>query len=99
MGNIYEMLVNVSETEDEQHQLGIFYTQKVEINLMLRRSLIEYLYGKTKIAKEKIYQYVFLEKEIQRTPKFTSEEIKLLEEELNGITIADPACGSGHYLV
>lgn len=99
MGNIYEMLVNISETEDEQHQLGIFYTQKVEIDLMLRRSLVEYIFGKTGIEKDKLYQFIFLEKKEQKVPKFSEEEIIQTLTILDNITIVDPACGSGHYLV
>lgn len=99
MGNIYEMLVNISETEDEQHQLGIFYTQKVEIDLMLRRSLVEYIFGKTGIDKDELYQFIFLEKKEQKVPKFSEEEIIQTLTILDDITIVDPACGSGHYLV
>ncbi len=99
LGNIYEMLVNVSEKEDERHQAGIFYTPKVEIELMLRRSLVEFLHSKTKIGKEKLYLFIFHENGEEIVPKFEKGELKKLIQELDSITIVDPACGSGHYLV
>lgn len=99
LGNIYEMLVNVSEIEDEQHQAGIFYTPKVEIELMLRRSLVEFLFRKSGIDKQKLYLFAFPEKEEEAEPDFTEPETKLLLSALESITIVDPACGSGHYLV
>jgi len=99
LGNIYEMLVNVSEEKDEKGELGIFYTPKVEIELMIRRSLVKFLFNKTKIEKEKLYYFVFHEKEKEFVPQFSSEEIDKLLEILDSITIVDPACGSGHYLV
>jgi hypothetical protein len=99
LGNIYEMLVNVSEENDERHQAGIFYTPKVEIELMIRRAMVEFLYGKTKIDKNKLYLFVFHEKDEEIVPTFQKDEIEKLLNELNTITIVDPACGSGHYLV
>jgi len=101
LGNIYEMIVNVSEApeEDERHKAGIFYTPKIEIDFMIRRSLVEFLYNKTAINKEKLYQFIFPEIEEEIIPDFSEDEIQKIYEELDKITIVDPACGSGHYLV
>ncbi len=98
LGNIYEHLVSVEEIE-EQARAGIFYTPKVEIDLMIRRSLVEFLFNKTKISKEKLYQFVFPEEESQIKDPFTKEEAEKVLKELDEILILDPACGSGHYLV
>jgi type I restriction-modification system DNA methylase subunit len=98
LGNIYEQLVNVEEKE-EQAKAGIFYTPKVEIDLMIRRALVEFLFNKTKITKEKLYQFVFPEEEIEIKDPFTKEEAEKVLYELDNILILDPACGSGHYLV
>jgi len=94
LGNIYEQLVNVEEQE-EQAKAGIFYTPKVEIELMLKRALVEFIYNKTKINKEKLYRFIF-DKDISFLLK---EEIEEILKNLNEILILDPACGSGHYLV
>ena len=99
LGFIYEMLVNVSEKRDERHQLGIFYTPKVEIEFMIRNSLVEYLFNKTKIDKKILYEFIFAEKGEQKIPQFNESEREKLLKELDEITILDPACGSGHFLV
>jgi hypothetical protein len=99
LGNIYEHLVSVEEIEQEQAKAGIFYTPKVEIDLMIRKSLVEFLYNKTKIDKQKLYQYIFPEEEIEIEYPFTKEEAERILKELNEILILDPACGSGHYLL
>jgi hypothetical protein len=99
LGNIYEHLVSTEEIEEEQAKAGIFYTPKVEIDLMIRRALVEFLFNKTKIDKEKIYKFVFPEAEEEIKDPFTQEEAEKVLKELEEILILDPACGSGHYLV
>jgi hypothetical protein len=98
LGNIYEHLVNIEESE-EQAKAGIFYTQKVEIDLMIRRALVEFLFNKTKIKKEKLYHFLFPEELIEIKDPFTKEEAEKVLYELDDVLILDPACGSGHYLV
>jgi len=101
LGNIYEAMVNVTEisSEDERHKAGIFYTPRTEIEFMFRQSLVEFLFNKTKIDKFKLYQLIFFELEEQKVPRFSQKEAKTLYDVLSAITIVDPACGSGHYLV
>jgi hypothetical protein len=99
LGNIYEHLVSTEEIEEEQAKAGIFYTPKVEIDLMIRRALVEFLFNKTKIDKEKIYKFVFPEAEEEIKDPFAQEEAEKVLKELEEILILDPACGSGHYLV
>lgn len=101
LGNIYEAMVNVTEvpSEDERHKAGIFYTPRTEIDFMIRRSLVEFLFNKTKIDKFKLYQFVLPEAEEEKVPKFEKEDAKKIYDILDKITILDPACGSGHYLV
>lgn len=101
LGNIYEAMVNVTEitSKDERHKAGIFYTPRTEIEFMLRRSIVEFLFNKTKIDKLQLYQFVFPEIDEQKIPKFTREDAEKLYNTLDTVTIVDPACGSGHYLV
>jgi hypothetical protein len=99
LGNIYEHLVSVEEIEEEQAKAGIFYTPKVEIDLMIRRALVEFLFNKTRFDKDKIYKFVFPEAEEEIKDPFTQEEAEKFLKELEEIFILDPACGSGHYLV
>lgn len=97
LGNIYEHLVNAEEQE-EQSRAGIFYTPRFEIELMVRRSLVEFLWNKTGIEKNVLYKFVFSAYE---TSLFTlsSQQAEQIIKELDDIIIVDPACGSGHYLV
>jgi len=99
LGNIYEHLVSTEEIEEEQAKAGIFYTPKVEIDLMIRKALVEFLFNKTRIDKDKIYKFVFPEAEEEIKDPFTQEEAEKVLKELEEIFILDPACGSGHYLV
>lgn len=95
LGNIYEHLVNTEEAQ-EQAKAGIFYTPKTEIDLMIKRALVEFLFGKTNISKEKLFRFVFNPEEVAALDK---NEAKVVLNVLNEILILDPACGSGHYLV
>ncbi len=97
LGNIYEHLINIEERE-EKKGMGIYYTPKIEIELMIKRALVEFLYGKTEISKEKIYRFIFNEEGKVKDILNESEARKILDE-LGEIIILDPACGSGHYLV
>jgi len=101
LGNIYEYLVNVEEIEGKrgQEKAGIFYTPKLEIELMIKRSLVEFLYNKTKISKDKLYQFIFPEEFNEISNPFNREEAGAVLNNLEDILILDPACGSGHYLV
>jgi len=95
LGNIYEMIVNATNSSKE----GIFYTPKTEIFLMINKSLVEYLFQKTNIEKEKIYKFIFLEEKSQIIDEFSLHEREAILREIEEIKILDPACGSGHYLV
>lgn len=97
LGNIYEHLVNIEE-KPEQQRAGIFYTPKAEIELMIRRALVEFLYGKTKIRKDCIYRFIFDDERNMQT-LFSKDEAEKILNELDEVLILDPACGSGHYLV
>jgi len=43
IGYVYESLANVAEEIYDRNDLGIFYTPRVEVDFMCRRSLVEYL--------------------------------------------------------
>jgi hypothetical protein len=98
LGNIYEHLVNIEEQE-EQARAGIFYTPKAEIELMLRLSLVEFLFGKLNINKEKLYYFMFSQDTNKNNIPFNKAEAEQVLREIDQVVILDPACGSGHYLV
>ncbi|MCB1190095.1 MAG: Eco57I restriction-modification methylase domain-containing protein [Leptospiraceae bacterium] len=104
IGKVYESLVNVSVESDEQGEAGMFYTERTEIDLMCRLSVVNYFinhFGKEN--KDVFYQLVFCYEET-----LPSEVIcyfnkdngwNLLDALLESLKILDPSCGSGSFLV
>jgi len=93
IGYVYESLANVADEIYDRNDLGIFYTPRVEVDFMCRRSLAEYL--SKSFSKEEIYHLLF--DEDREKVKFG--KWRELESVLNNITVIDPACGSGAFLV
>jgi hypothetical protein len=103
IGYVYESLANVAEEIYDRNDLGIFYTPRVEVDFMCRRSLVEYLSKNLpELPKEKFYHLIFdLAEERERIEEwFTkNEHWRKLEDTLNNLSVVDPACGSGAFLV
>ncbi|NLO05201.1 MAG: hypothetical protein GX131_05160, partial [candidate division WS1 bacterium] len=111
IGRVYESLVNISEpgtdtAEDrsKQREAGIFYTPRTEIDLMCRLALSDYL--RTHVGGEHrdlIYQVIFsLEPDEKREADQEAAAHDLwprIAELLERVTVVDPACGSGSFLV
>jgi len=104
IGKVYESLVNVSEEVDERGEAGIFYTPRTEIDLMCRLSLVDHLTNHLgEDRKELLYQLVFA---LEPDEKVDADQVvasaglwPALNERLHDITLLDPACGSGSFLV
>lgn len=103
IGYVYESLANVAEEIYDRNDLGIFYTQRVEADFMCRRSLVEYLSKHMPIvSKDKFYHLLFDAPEYkEKIEKWFDKEAlwEKLEEALENVSIVDPACGSGAFLV
>ncbi len=104
IGKVYESLVNVSEEVDERGEAGIFYTPRTEIELMCRVSLADHLANHLEDErKELLYQLIFaLEPDEKADADRAVASAGLwpaLNERLHDITVLDPACGSGSFLV
>ncbi|MHB8114227.1 MAG: DNA methyltransferase [Bellilinea sp.] len=104
IGKVYESLVNVSSEADDRSDAGIFYTPRIEIDLMCRLSLADWLMNHlTDIRKSDLYELVFaFSPEDNTAADLTITEHNLwpkLDQVLSGITVLDPACGSGSFLV
>ncbi len=104
IGKVYESLVNVSDNIDERGDAGIFYTPRVEIDLMCRLSLVNWLSNHLgSDLKSLLYEIVFaLDPEEKVQADATAAERNLwpqLNELLRRITVLDPSCGSGSFLV
>jgi len=104
LGMVYESLVNISEDDDRRGEAGIFYTPRVEIDLMCRLSLTDYLANHLGQNRKKLlYEWVFAQDQKQKQQAdLQIVSLKLTEplsELLNNIKVVDPACGSGSFLV
>lgn len=104
IGKVYESLVNVSEEVDERGAAGIFYTPRVEIDLMCRLSLVRWLVNQLgEEHKRLLYEVVFaFDPEEKERADAALAEVNLwprLYELLCSLLALDPACGSGSFLV
>ena len=104
LGKVYESLVNVSTEIDERGEAGIFYTPRIEIDLMSRLSLVDNLANNIGAEhKNAFYEFVFAmdSEEKEAADKQISDQ-NLCEpvlKHLQSIKVVDPACGSGAFLV
>lgn len=103
IGFVYESLANVAEEIYDRTDLGIFYTPRDEVDFMCRRSLAEYLSNHLSSEyKPYIYQLLFDPPESSTKAEKYLSDMNLwneLEFLLNELSIIDPACGSGAFLV
>ncbi|MEQ8464549.1 Eco57I restriction-modification methylase domain-containing protein [Coleofasciculus sp. E1-EBD-02] len=104
IGKVYESLVNVSNEADERGDAGIFYTPRIEIDLMCRLSLVDYLTNHLGVNyQDLLYEFILaLEPEEKALADQKFAEAKLwdkLDNQLCHLTLLDPACGSGAFLV
>jgi len=105
IGKVYESLVNVEETSaDQRSAAGIFYTPRTEIDLMCRLALVDCAANHLGIAhKSLLNQLVFSlepDEKVEADKAVTSAKLWLpFSKLLREITILDPACGSGSFLV
>jgi hypothetical protein len=100
LGIIFERLVNGEN--------GAVYTQRTEVDLMCRLSLVKFLEenNETEMEKRDLYELFFREKgdgkefeEDQKEGSFSLRQIENLLEMLENIVICDPAVGSGAFPV
>lgn len=104
IGYVYESLANVADEIYDRNDLGIFYTPSIEVEFMCKRSLVEYIWNNMPdiLPKEKIYHLLFDLPDLNEDiiAYFDSNNIwSKLEEVLDNLSIVDPACGSGAFLV
>ncbi|MFO7995729.1 MAG: DNA methyltransferase [Dehalococcoidia bacterium] len=104
IGKVYESLVNIQEDVDARGEAGIFYTPRTEIDLMCRLSLVDHLANHLgQDRKQLLYQLIFaLEPDEKADADKAVAAASLwpaLNQRLHDITLLDPACGSGSFLV
>jgi len=104
IGKVYESLVNVSPDIEERGDAGIFYTPRTEIDMMCRLSLVDNMANHLgNEHKNHFYEAVFAyDDESKQEADKAINELHLWERinnYLKEITVLDPACGSGSFLV
>jgi len=105
IGKVYESLVNLPESGiDERGDVGIFYTPRTEIDLMCRLSLVDNLANHLgNEHKSLLYELIFAFTDEEKQDADNRVQGKNLwpeiDRHLREITVLDPACGSGSFLV
>ncbi len=100
IGYVYESLANVAEEIYTNHDLGIFYTPREEVDFMCRNALVEYLNNKIKVDKDILYDLIFAEDKSRAENELTRRGLwEDIQDTLDDISVVDPACGSGAFLV
>ncbi len=101
IGKVYESLVSVED--EERGDAGIFYTPRVEIDLMCRLALVDNLANHIGTEEEKHLFYAalfaFEPDEKQEADAKLADLWEEIYSHLSEITVVDPACGSGSFLV
>lgn len=100
LGKIYESLI----AEEERGKSGIFYTPRIEVDLMCRLGIYEYLikdkHGvlpEEEDTEDNLIDFIFLPLEEWNPEK--NKFFEYLRKALNNLKVLDPACGSGAFLV
>ncbi|NLD45358.1 MAG: hypothetical protein GX657_17925, partial [Chloroflexi bacterium] len=104
LGHVYESLVNKSDEVNERSQAGIFYTPRVEIDLMCRLALVRRLTNTLgEEHRDRLTEAVFA---LETDEKASADDHlgkhrlwRPIDEALGSLTVCDPACGSGAFLV
>ncbi|MCS6990675.1 MAG: Eco57I restriction-modification methylase domain-containing protein, partial [Chitinophagales bacterium] len=108
IGKIYESLVNITfegiTEEDLRGSAGIFYTPRVEIDLMCRLSLSDWLTNQLgeqyhDVIRRAVFAYSPEEKREADDALLKENLWEKLYAALRSVTVLDPACGSGSFLI
>ena len=90
LGKVFEELVT------ERHASGAYYTPRPVVSFMCREALKGYLEGKdTSASAEAIAAFV----DRHDTQGIGVAEARRISQALSEVTVVDPACGSGAYLL
>lgn len=92
---LYESLVHCEEIQ-ERRKAGIFFTPRIEIDYMIKMSLVGNLYNNLGIEKEKLIEFIFSNED---KCDLTEDEKLKIRQYLKNIKIVNPAVGSGSFLV
>ena len=94
LGKVFENLLE----SNERKSTGSFYTPREIVHYMCQQSLINYLETNTNIKREILEKFV-LEDYSLKLPKEIENNKERIDKFLREIKVADPAVGSGAFLV
>ena len=90
LGKVFEELVN------ERHESGAYYTPRPVVSFMCREAIKGFLSGaQTGLSDEVIGEFV----DAQNTDHISVADARKVVAALERVTVVDPACGSGAYLL
>lgn len=104
LGKIFENLLDAKDRKSK----GAFYTPREIVHYMCAESLINYLIGKTGVPYEDLKSFIadgeFMKDEDynkregkRKLPQTVYENLRVIDEALKNIKVADPAVGSGAF--
>ena len=90
LGKVFEELVN------ERHESGAYYTPRPVVSFMCREALKGFLASATTgLSDDAISEFV----DAQNTDRISVADARKVAAALERVTVVDPACGSGAYLL
>ncbi len=108
LGNVFEKTINYltgEDSSDKRKELGAYYTPEEVTSFISKNTIHPIIFEKVKNTLKKfgwddanINSYESLTDFLDNTPKSNPKVLKAIYDEINGIKILDPACGSGHFL-
>lgn len=100
LGRIFENLlaeINPETGESARKSTGSFYTPREIVDYMVDSSLLEFLKGKTGADEDKLKALISWGTADDEQNPLTDGEKEKVVSALAGLTILDPACGSGAF--
>lgn len=100
LGRIFENLlaeINPETGESARKSTGSFYTPREIVDFMVDSSLLEYLKSKTGAGEKKLKALISWGQIDDNEHPLTNDEKQKVVTALAGLTILDPACGSGAF--
>ncbi len=100
LGRIFENLlaeINPETGESARKSTGSFYTPREIVDYMVDSSLLEFLKNKTGADEEKLKALISWGQDDDELHPLADDEKRKVVTALAGLTILDPACGSGAF--
>jgi hypothetical protein len=100
LGRIFENLlaeINPETDESARKSTGSFYTPRLIVDFMVDSALQRFLQSKTGIEDRKLAALLSYGTDDDQEAPLSEMERKLVVKALSGLTVLDPACGSGAF--